>query len=216
MNQKNIPFNVLEKWLKAWSLSRELPLPVKYKSGLMVEVGYEDQKRRYVFTELNIDFLELSESINQPGIFLKVCASADTLKNRISQKWNIQPQGYMMTCFQPMNIPNHSLNDNYKLEFEHYNSTYLVRIVTLEGELASTGRIILVDDLAVYDRISTEPQHKRLGLASILIKELEKIALANGIRNNFLVATEEGKLLYESLGWEVYCPYTSIVIPDEN
>jgi GNAT superfamily N-acetyltransferase len=216
MIQENISFSIIEKWLTAWSLSRNLPLPVKYKSGLMVEVGYENQKRRYVFPQLNDDFLELSESINEPCIFLKVCASVDELKSKIAPRWIIQPQGYMMTCFHPMNIPNRSLNENYTLEFEQYNTTYLVRIVTNEGQLASTGRVVLVDDLAVYDRISTEPQHKRMGLASLLMKELEKIALANNIHNNFLVATEEGRSLYQSLGWKVYSLYTSVVIPDND
>lgn len=216
MTERNISFSILEKWLTAWSLSRNLPLPVKYKSGLMVEVGYPDQERRYVFPQLNDDFIELSESINQPWIFIKVCASVDELKDRISGKWIIQPQGYMMTCFHPMNILNRSLNDNYTLEFEQYNTTYLVRIVTKEGQLASTGRVVLVDDLAIYDRISTEPQHKRMGLATFLMKELEKIALANNIHHNFLVATEEGKSLYQSMGWEVYCLYTSVVITDNN
>ncbi len=216
MIQENIPFSIVEKWLTAWTLSRNLTLPAKYKSGFVAEVGYENQKRRYVFPQLNDDFIELSESINEPWIFLKVCASVDELKSKISQKWTIQPQGYMMTCFHPMNIVNRSLNDNYTLEFEQYNTTYLVRIVTKHGQLASTGRVVLVDDLAVYDRISTEPQHKRMGLATFLMKELEKIALANNIHNNFLVATEEGKSLYQSLGWEVYSLYASIVIPDNN
>jgi GNAT superfamily N-acetyltransferase len=216
MTERNISFSILEKWLTAWSLSRNLSLPVKYKSGLMVEVGYENQERRYVFPQLNDDFIELSESINQPWIFLKVCASVDELKDRIPGKWIIQPQGYMMTCFHPMYILNRSLNDNYTLEFEQYNTTYLVLIVTKEGQLASTGRVVLVNDLAIYDRISTEPQHKRMGLATFLMKELEKIALANNIHHNFLVATEEGKSLYQSMGWEVYCLYTSVVITDNN
>jgi len=45
-----------------------------------------------------------------------------------------------------------------------------------------------------------------------LMRELENIALAKGVSKNFLIATEEGKFLYESLGWEVYSLYTSIVM----
>lgn len=48
------------------------------------------------------------------------------------------------------------------------------------------------------------------------MKELEKIALSKGVSKNFLVATEQGKSLYESLGWELYSLYTSIVIPSEK
>lgn len=216
MLQKKIPFDIVVKWLTAWSLSRKLPSPVPYKSGLMVDVGYENQKRRYVFTALNDDLIQLSKSIDQPGIFIKVCASPDELKNSVSKKWIVQSQGYMMYCWHKMDIPNRTLHTAYKVEFEQYNSTYLVRIVTRKGELAATGRVVLVDDLAVYDRISTEPNHKRMGLGTLVMKELEKIALSNSVYHNFLVATEEGKLFYECLGWELYSLYTSVVIPDKN
>lgn len=211
---KNISSDIVEKWLKGWSLSRGLLLPVKHKSGFKVDVDYERQKTRYVFSQLNDDFIHLSESIHKPWVFLKVCESSDKIKNLIPKKWVIQPQGYMMTCFHPMNTQNVSLNNDYMLEFSEYNSTFVVNIVTKAGEIASTGRVVLVDDLAIYDRISTENNHKRKGLATFLMKELEKIALSKGISNNFLVATEEGKSLYQSLGWEIYSLYSSIVIPE--
>jgi hypothetical protein len=211
---KNIQLNILKNWLKAWSLSRKLPLPLKYKSGWMVDVGYENQKKRYVFPELNEDFIQLSETIDEPWVYLKVCVSPNELKDKLSEKWVIQPQGYMMSCFKQMSFSNGTLPNKYKFEFENYNSTFVVRIVTNDGELASIGRVVLVDDLAIYDRISTEANHRRNGLATFLMNELEKIALANDIHNNFLVATEDGKFFYQTLGWELYCSYTSVVIPD--
>jgi GNAT superfamily N-acetyltransferase len=204
---------IIENWLKAWSMSRKLPLPVKFKSGLKVDVGFEKQKTRYVFTELNNDFIQLSKDINEPWVFLKVCSPPSEVKLHISKKWIIQPQGYMMSCFHPMAIGDICLHNDYKLKITNYNSTFLIRIITQKGEVASTGRLILVDELAVYDRILTDKNHKRKGLARFLMKELEKIALSKGFSKNFLVATEEGKSLYESLGWKLYSLYTSIVIP---
>jgi hypothetical protein len=212
--KKNIPLDILEKWLKGWALSRELPLPVKYKSGYMIDVGYENQKRRYVFTEPNNDYIQLSKSIDEPWVYLKACTAPDKLKSMLSKKWVIEPQGYMMSCSTQMSFSNRNLSDDYKFEFDNYNSTFVIRIVTKNGELASIGRVVLVDDLAIYDRISTEVNHRRKGLGAILMKELEKIALANNVSNNFLVATEEGKSLYLSLGWEIYSLYSSAVIID--
>lgn len=212
--EKNVSPDIIEKWVKGWCLSRELPLPIKYKSGFKIDIGFEKQKVRYVFPELNDDLIQLSKSIDEPWIFLKVCTSPDKLKNVIPEKWIVQPQGYMMTCFHSMNAINVILNTDYRLEFDEYNSTFVIKIVTKTGELASIGRVVLVDNLAVYDRILTESNHKRKGLATFLMKELEKIALSKGVFNNFLVATEEGKSLYESLGWEVHCLYTSVVITD--
>ena len=204
--------DIILKWLKAWSLSRELPLPVTYKSGFKVDVGFENQKIRYVFSEPNRDFFQLSGEINEPYIFLKFCGTPSEIKDKISEKWKIQPQGYMMFCFHPMKNIENKLNENYSLSFENYNSTFVVKILAKNGEIASQGRVVLVDDIAVYDRIVTNNSYKRKGLASILMKELEKIALSKQVYQNFLVATEEGKHLYESLGWKLYSLYTSIVI----
>lgn len=211
--ENHMTSDLIEKWLKGWSLSRELPFPVQFESGFKVDVGIEKQKMRYVFPEFNADFIQLAKSIDEPWIWLKVCASPNEIIPNIPEKWIVQPQGYMMSCFHPMNFKHISLPEGYQLDFDSYNSTFVVKIVADTGELASIGRVVLVDDLAVYDRISTESNHRRKGLATILIKELEKLALSKGIYKNFLVATEEGKTLYQSLGWELYCLYTSVVIP---
>lgn len=205
--------DLVEKWLKGWSLSRELPLPIRFKSGFKVDVGYERQKSRYVFPELNKDFIQLSESVNEPWVFLKVCAAPEEIECCVSEKWIIQPQGYMMSCFHSMDIPKINLPSDYKFEFEKYNSTFVVKVFTENNVLASIGRVVLVDDLAIYDRISTEENHRRKGLATLLMKELDEIARSKGCSKNILVATAEGKSLYKSLGWKFYSYYTSIVIP---
>ena len=211
--EKDVSSVIVERWLRGWSLSREVPLPVKFKSGFKVDVGDEKQKIRYVFPKLNDDFIALSDAIDEPWVFLKVCASVDEISRNVPKKWTIEPQGFLMTCFRSMDFPDRNLHQDYHLEFEHYHSTFVVKIVAKNGELASTGRVAIIDDFAVYDRISTESRHQRKGLGTFLMKELEKISLSKGISKKVLVATEEGKLLYQSLGWELYSLYTSIVIP---
>lgn len=206
--------DIIEKWLKAWSLSRQLPLPVRYKSGLMVDVGEEKQKKRYVFPACNDDFFELAKIINEPWIFLKVCVSFDEFKDKIPGRWVLQPQGYMMHCSFSMKFADKNLPDEYRFEYSQYESTSVVNIM-VNNEVVSSGRIVFVDDLAVYDRILTENDHRRKGLAGLVMKELEKIALSKGFSHHFLVATEQGKKLYELLGWKLYSPYTSIVIERE-
>lgn len=206
----------VKSWLKGWCLSREVPFPVQYKSGFHVFVGDEKQKERYVFPDLTEDFFQLVQSIDEPWVYLKVSTPPDQFIKNIPEKWQLQAQGYLMTCFHPMIFPEISLADGYHLEFSEYNTTFVVRIVAENGEQASIGRVSLIDDVAVYDRIITEVNHQRKGLASFLLKELEKIALSKGFSNNLLVATEEGKLLYENLGWKVYALHSSIVIPSKD
>lgn len=63
--------DILKKWLTAWSLSRNLPMPVAFESGFKIEVGDEKQKERYVFPELNDDLVQFSNAINEPWFFFK-------------------------------------------------------------------------------------------------------------------------------------------------
>lgn len=210
-----ISSDVLEKWLNAWSLSRGLTLPTRYESGYKIDVGYEKQKIRYVFPKLNDDFVQLAETIREPWIFLKVCASPEEVRSKIPDRWVIQPQGYMMYCNTPMSAPNKDLPKGYRTEFDKYNSTTVIRIIAPGGEQACIGRLIIRADLAVYDRIMTEKNHQRKGLAAFLMRELESIALSENVSENFLVATEQGRMLYESLGWKICSLYTSVVIPGE-
>lgn len=211
--QDAVSKDMVSKWIRAWALSRKLPAPLDFASGFKVNVGYEKQKTRYVFPELNEDFIRLAKGIQEPWIFLKVCALAADVKKSVPEKWKIQPQGYMMCCFKRMHIPDRSLHADYRLERDIDDpDVSVVRIYTQEDEPASIGRLVIIDDLAVYDRISTDEKHRRKGLATVVMKELEQIALAKGISKNFLVATEEGRVLYEALGWTLYSVYTSIVL----
>ncbi|WP_101472787.1 hypothetical protein [Flavobacterium lindanitolerans] len=60
--EKNLLRYPKKKWLTAWSLSRELPLPITFKSGFKVETDDVKQKK-YLFPEHN-DFIELSNTVN--------------------------------------------------------------------------------------------------------------------------------------------------------
>lgn len=212
--QGTVSGEMVEKWIRGWSLSRQLPLPTQFQSGFKVEVGLEKQKARYVFPNLNQDFVNLGKLIAEPWIFLKVCAAPHEVKNLLPKRWKLQPQGYMMKCFHPMTQKASQLDDHYKIELETYNTTHFIKLKDSSGSLAAAGRVVLVDDLAIYDRISTDSNHRRKGLATFVMKTLEKIALSHGVNRNFLVATEEGRQLYEYLGWELYCCYSSFLISD--
>ncbi|KUG11852.1 GNAT family N-acetyltransferase [Elizabethkingia sp. HvH-WGS333] len=205
---------LIEKWLNGWSVSREVSLPVKYKSGFKVEVGWENQKTRYVFPALNEDLIHLAESIDEPWVFLKVCAACSELTEILPDRWTIQPQGYlMMSENNPYKFENRVLADGYSMETEISDEgIYLIKIKDKNKDLASSGRVACTDGWAIYDRIETSQFHQRKGLGSYLFAELQKIANKKGIENNILVATEEGRLLYESLGWKVVSLYTSVVI----
>ncbi len=199
------------RWLQGWALARGTAQPVAEHGGWRVDVGWPEQKARHVFPGLCSGIAELAHSINEPWIFLKTCASASALQAILPAHWIIQRPGYMMTLASSMpEVPD--LPAGYKLDISLAQSISTVRVLTTDDEVAASGRIVLVDGLAIYDSIETQAAHQRRGLGRVLMKQLESIAAEYGIHGGALVATPQGRALYASLGWELHSLYSTAVI----
>src|SRR3546814_15187281 len=61
-------------WIKGWTTARETAPPVPDHGGFRVDVGWPQQKARYVFAALSPAIGELERAIHAPWIFLKACA----------------------------------------------------------------------------------------------------------------------------------------------
>jgi hypothetical protein len=209
-NPVNIP--VVEAWTKGWAIARGLPAPVKINSYFKIDVNWADQRRRYVFPHLNGEFRDLAKTITEPWIFLKACAPPEAVMAMLPTCWALQPQGYMMTCHRPMTIRKAILPPGYTLDLTERASVLIASIYSASGDVAAMGRLVFVDGYAIYDRIETHFEHRRRGLASIIMLALELKMHERKITKSILVATSEGKVLYETLGWELYSVYTTAVI----
>lgn len=76
------------------------------------------------------------------------------------------------------------------------------QLIAAGGEPAAAGQAAVVGAWCVPDLIATEPGHRRRGLGAALMSLLVSAALAQGAARGVLVASREGRRLYESLGWE--------------
>lgn len=204
---------IVEAWLKGWSLTRGLPLPVKDSGGLRVDVGWPQQQVRYVFSALTEGYLRLATTISDPWVFLKVCAAPEAVQPFLPDRWVIQPPAFMMTFTGTMIADYAALPGGYVLEADKNIPVSVVKIYAPDGKEAAIGRVGFVDQYAIYDRVETHPDHRRRGLGSLIMKNLEAIGMERGIKKGVLVATPKGRLLYEKLGWTVLTPYTTAVIP---
>lgn len=85
------------------------------------------------------------------------------------------------------------------------------KIISGSGALAASGYAAEAEGVFVYDRIVTEPEHRRKGLGQVLMQTLHDARQDSG-GPQLLVATEDGRALYSSLGWKTISPYSTASI----
>jgi GNAT superfamily N-acetyltransferase len=205
--------SVVQAWVRGWTLARDTRPPVAHADGWRVDIGWPQQRVRYVFSRCSKALQSLAETIIDPWIFLKVCAAPEVVQMLLPSRWIIQPLGFMMICTAQGREQDVSLSGAYILNLTEAPTVTVAKVLTENGEIASIGRVVFVDDFAIYDRIETHNDHRRRGLASAVMNMLQTAALARAKTRGVLVATSDGRALYETLGWRLHSLYTTAVIP---
>lgn len=96
------------------------------------------------------------------------------------------------------------LPEGYRWETDVATDGGLLQVRLLHGtDPAASGQVGLVEGWAVPDLITTERAHRRRGLGGALMTLLADAARDRGATDGALVASEEGRLLYRTLGWHL-------------
>ena len=206
---------LVETWAHGWALTREVGPPVRDSGALRIDVGWPEQKARYVFWRCSDDVRRLAERIHEPWMLIKVCAPAERVQPLLPPGWVIQNPGFMMTHVISTADPAPQLPNGYGVELTSGPPVWIVHIKGADGEVAASGRLALVDGLAVFDRIRTHENHRRQGLGRAVMRRLGNVAVSRDTTKAALVATAEGRMLYRTLGWQLHSLYTTALIPGQ-
>jgi len=204
---------LIERWLTGRSLARGLSLPFSQSGGLCVEVGSAGEVRRHVFVDAGPALKACAAQIHAPRIFLKAAVAADMMRAALPEPWKIEDPGYLM-CGPAATPGTATLPSDYHVSVDAEHGGYIARVIHASGELAASGRIAVHAGSAVFDQIITEEAHRRLGLGSVVMQNLDAVAEKAGVTERLLVATEAGRALYERLGWTVLAPWSTAVLVD--
>ena len=200
---------ILRAWLSGRSIARGLPAPVDDGGGFRIDTNSEAEVRRWIFPQPCDGLAALAQSITQPRHVLKLCDEASVLRSIVPDRWQIQPPGYFMRGHGA--APPHPLPDGYRIAVMQTGPIAEVRLLSEDGVLAASGVSAETADAFVYDRIVTEPAHRRKGLGRIVMATLGA-ARRNHATPELLVASEDGKALYAALGWDVISDYSTASI----
>jgi GNAT superfamily N-acetyltransferase len=203
---------LLALWTRGWAATREVSAPVRDGGAWRIDVGLPDQFARYVFAEAGPAVTDRAEQTDRPWTFLKVCAEAAEVLPLLPPVWKMRPPGYMMTLSGGMG-GDAPAPEGLHFEIETRGDVTFCRLLDSADAEAARGRVVVIDGVTVFDRIATSPEWRRRGLAGRIMRRLERIARDAGGRDGVLVATAEGRALYERLGWTLHSPYSTAVVP---
>lgn len=209
MGSQGVDPPILNAWLSARSVARGLPLPVAEYGGFRVDTKSDAEVARWVFPRAGPGLESIARSIGKPGYLLKLCGAADELRAALPAGWEIHAPGYFMRAGgEP---PARHLPDGYRIEVKRVGIVWEARIFSESGALAASGYAAETPDVFIYDRIVTAPEHRRKGLGHALMRSLHD-ARQQMSGPELLVATEDGRALYSTLGWETISPYSTASI----
>ncbi|MEV0153356.1 GNAT family N-acetyltransferase [Micromonospora sp. NPDC050686] len=83
-----------------------------------------------------------------------------------------------------------------------------------EGQVAASGKLATAGAYGIVDQVETAAAHRRRGLGSVVMRTLAWHALRRGADTGVLVATDDGRDLYRSLGWTVRTPIAVAYLPE--
>lgn len=209
MNDEGVDPLVLNAWLSARSIARGLPAPIADYGGYRVDTNTEAEVSRWVFPQMGAGLVELAHSINEPRHFLKLCGEADALLSILPDNWELHAPSYFMQASEKQ--IERPVVAGYTIESDCNGGVVQVRVRSDTGELAASGYAAETQNAFIYDRIATTPQHRRKGLGNAVMAALHR-AKQHPDTPELLVATEDGRALYATLGWRTISPYSTASI----
>ncbi|WP_187281581.1 GNAT family N-acetyltransferase [Nonomuraea sp. C10] len=202
--------DTVRAWVDGWTVSRGTSPPVTEPWGLRVDTGLPGHVARHVVPHPTPALIQrLTSAITVPGTWLKLCAPAELIAPWLPPGWAIDPPEYLMTG--TLAREHAAAPPGYTLAVTTRAGVTVARLLTDAGEIAARGQLATAGWAAVVDRVETAENHRRRGLGVVVMKTLAATAVSRGATTGVLVATPEGRKLYESLGWRLRSPMTAAV-----
>jgi GNAT superfamily N-acetyltransferase len=197
---------LLHAWLAGRSLARGVPAPVADRGGYRVDTGSDSEHCRWVFAAPSPNLSALAREIDQPGRLIKLCGKDEALRELLPDSWQLHALAFFM---QSGSWPAaRALPPGYRCETSVVGSVAHVAVFGDDGSLAASGYAAETGAAFVFDRIVTAPSHRRKGLGAGVMAALRATRTRPDVPE-LLVATDEGRCLYQRLGWRVLSPYAT-------
>ncbi|MEU8996175.1 GNAT family N-acetyltransferase [Streptomyces caniferus] len=199
-------------WVSGWAVSRHRPRPVEHPWGLYIEVGKPDQVGRHVLPHADESSVrQAAAAVTVPHTWLKVPMDPDEAGHWLPQGWVVDKEeaGHLMAV--DLQVTDPVVPQGYTASVETSDGVVHVRVHDAAGAPAAKGQLALLGRATVIDCVTTEEAHRRRGLGDFVMRTLVDHAVAEGAELGVLGATDEGRALYETLGWKAHAPLAACI-----
>ncbi|WP_370970070.1 GNAT family N-acetyltransferase [Amycolatopsis sp. cg9] len=198
---------ILGAWARGWAVSRAVPAPVEEPDGHRLDVGLPGHRVRYLLRS-PATVAARARTVASPGTWLKTCGPRAAILADLTAEWEAGETEYLMEFDGP--VPSVAVPPGYAVAVTGDGPAWDVA-VSREGAPAACGRVAVADGVAVFDKIETEPAHRRRGLGRVVMHQLSAVS---GAEASALLATEAGRGLYTSLGWRLAAEVVPAHVPE--
>jgi GNAT superfamily N-acetyltransferase len=199
---------VVRDWVAGWSRSRDLPVAVESGGLLRTVVGLSGRDVEHVVLDADehprrIDQAARS-SLDDPDPWIYVpTADPGRVSDRLAEHGlaTATSPEWLMTSVPASGRA--ALPPGFVVAAQPSPHRVEVRVAAPDGTTAASGQMGLAGPVAVPDRVVTLPRHRRQGLGRAVMTLLAAQAVEHGATRAVLVASDQGRGLYLSLGWQV-------------
>jgi GNAT superfamily N-acetyltransferase len=203
-------------WVDGWVVSRGAAPPTPEPWGCTIDMGMDGHVTRHVLGAVG-DAVEeaavrkVAEAVTGAGVWLKVFRHPAVVSRWLDDRWWIDPEpGYLMTLpLTPAAVEVPALPEGYRQRTWSRGGVVRTMVTGPDSSWAARGQLAPTGATAVADQIATSPAHRRRGLATLVMRTLQRAARDQGAERCVLAGTPAGRALYEALGWQVSAVLTS-------
>jgi GNAT superfamily N-acetyltransferase len=198
--------DLIRRWQLRWGMTMDLEPAEEARGALHVPVGRPDRHVEVIALHDDPDTVRalaaevadaadrgrLTVPTNDPDVVEPILKAAEL-------ELVGQPEWFMTTDLRehPSSIP----RAPYSTALIENGPVIEVQLLTPSGYAAARGTMVALGSDAVAHNIETVPEHRRRGLGRVVMGALAHEALTRGATTGLLIASDDGRQLYEALGW---------------
>lgn len=205
--------DMVRTWVAGWAVSRGTPPPVEKPWGFYVEVANSHHAvGRHVLPEAEEALVRrAARSVSVPRTWLKLPAEPGEIEPWLPGGWAVawEETGHLMAVDLVATRP--VAPEGYTAIAETAGAVTYLRVLDAAGELAAKGQMAVLGEAVVVDKVLTDEAHRRRGLGRFVMRTLADRALDGGAVLGVLGASDDGRALYETLGWKKHATLAECV-----